>query len=64
MNGEPGLWIPQVHEIGYSNRNGGFAIDTVRRSGPVLLWQHAGVTYRIEGLRSLAAAQAVAASLR
>jgi hypothetical protein len=64
VNGEPGLWIPSIHEIGYSNRQGGFALDTVRRSGPVLLWQHAGVTYRIEGLRSLAAAQAVAASLR
>jgi hypothetical protein len=64
VNGEPGLWIPQVHEIGYRDRKTGFATDTVRRSGPVLLWQHAGVTYRIEGLRSLAAAQAVAASLR
>jgi hypothetical protein len=64
VNGEPGLWIPQVHEIGYSDRKTGFARDTVRRSGPVLLWQHAGVTYRIEGLRSLSAAQAVAASLR
>jgi hypothetical protein len=64
VNGEPGLWIPSIHEIGYSNRKGGFALDTVRRSGPVLLWQHAGVTYRIEGLRPLAAAQAVAASLR
>ena len=64
VNGEPGLWIASIHEIGYSDRNGGFATDTVRRSGPVLLWQHAGVTYRIEGLRSLAAAQAVAASLR
>ncbi len=64
VNGEPGLWIPSIHEIGYRDRKGGFATDTVRRSGPVLLWQHAGVTYRIEGLRSLAAAQAVAASLR
>jgi hypothetical protein len=64
VNGEPGLWIPSIHEIGYSDRKTGYATDTVRRSGPVLLWQHAGVTYRIEGLRSLAAAQAVAASLR
>ena len=64
VQGEPGLWIAAIHEIGYRDRKGGFATDTVRRSGPVLLWQRAGVTYRIEGLRSLAAAQAVAASLR
>jgi hypothetical protein len=64
VNGEPGLWIASIHEIGYSDRKTGFGKDTVRRSGPVLLWQRAGVTYRIEGLRSLAAAQAVAASLR
>jgi hypothetical protein len=64
VEGEPGLWIAAIHEIGYRDRKTGFGTDTVRRSGPVLLWQRAGVTYRIEGLRSLAAAQAVAASLR
>jgi hypothetical protein len=64
VNGEPGLWIPSIHEIGYSDRKTGFGRDTVRRSGPVLLWQREGVTYRIEGLHSLAAAQAAAASLR
>jgi len=64
VNGEPGLWIASIHQIGYIDRKTGFGTDTVRRSGPVLLWQHPGVTYRIEGLHSLAAAQAVAASLR
>src|SRR5439155_19970974 len=37
VNGEPGLWIASIHEIGYRDRKIGFATDTVRRSGPVLL---------------------------
>jgi hypothetical protein len=32
VNGEPGLWILSIHEIGYSDRKTGYAIDTVRRS--------------------------------
>jgi hypothetical protein len=64
VNGQPGAWIPSVHEIGYLDRSGRFVRDTVRRSGPVLLWERDGVTYRIEGLHSLAAAQRVASSLR
>jgi hypothetical protein len=62
--GRPGLWIADAHEIGYLDRSGAFEIDTVRRSGPVLLWERAGVTYRIEGLARLADAQKIAHSLR
>ncbi len=64
VNGQAGAWIAATHVIGYLDRSGEFARDTVRRSGPVLLWERAGVTYRIEGLSSLAAAQSVAATLR
>ena len=64
VNGNPGAWISSVHVIGYLDRSGAFVRDTVRRSGPVLLWEHTGVTYRIEGLHSLAAAQSVALTLR
>lgn len=64
VNGQAGAWIAATHVIGYLDRTGEFARDTVRRSGPVLLWERAGVTYRIEGLSSVAAAQAVAATLR
>lgn len=63
VSGRPGLWIAEAHEIGYIDRSGRFESDTVRRSGPVLLWERDGVTYRIEGLRSLEDAQAVAATL-
>ncbi len=64
VDGQPGVWISSVHNLAYINRSGAFVRDTVRRSGPVLLWERAGVTYRIEGLHSLAAAQSVAATLR
>ncbi len=62
--GESGFWIAGTHQVAYMNRNHQFEMDTVRRSGPVLVWSDGGVTYRIEGLRQLADAQAVANSLR
>jgi hypothetical protein len=64
VNGGPGAWIAATHVIGYVDRAGAFVRDTVRRSGPVLLWERTGVTYRIEGLHSLAAAQSIAATLQ
>lgn len=64
VNGSPGLWIAGAHQIVFLNRFGQVETDTVRRSGPVLIWEHGGVTYRIEGLTSLAAAQEIAASIR
>ena len=64
VNGRPGTWITGAHQIGYIDRSGEFETDTVRRSGPVLLWAGAGVTYRIEGLDRLADAQTVARSIR
>jgi hypothetical protein len=59
----PGLWVGAPHAVGFIDRSGEYVQDTVRRSGPVLLWQDSGVTYRIEGLRTLDEARAVAATL-
>ena len=64
VDGRAGMWITGAHQIGYLDRSGNFTTDTVRRSGPVLLWAGTGVTYRIEGLDRLADAQAVAHSIR
>ena len=64
VDGNPGLWITGAHVIAYQDRSGALAKDTVRRSGPVLAWVRAGVTLRIEGIGTLAAAQKVAASIR
>ena len=63
VDGQPGLWIAGAHEIAYQNRSGALATDTVRRSGPVLIWARGGVTLRLEGLETLARAQRVAASI-
>ncbi len=61
--GVPGMWITGPHIVGYVGRDGNFRTDTVRRSGPVLLWERGEVTYRIEGIDLLADALAVADSL-
>jgi hypothetical protein len=62
--GVPGLWISGAHEVGYVGRDGSIRTDTVRRSGPVLLWERGNVTYRIEGLDHLADALAITRALR
>jgi hypothetical protein len=63
VDDRPGIWIRGAHQIGYLDRTGNFETDTVRRSGPVLLWGAAGVTYRIEGLPHMADALAIARSV-
>jgi hypothetical protein len=50
VGGDPGLWISGAHQVAYLDRSGRLQTDSVRRSGPVLLWTSGGVTYRIEGL--------------
>ena len=63
VGGEPGLWISGAHEIAYQTRSGALATDTVRRSGPVLIWGRGGVTLRLEGFHTLAEARNVATSI-
>jgi len=63
VEGEPGLWIAGAHEIAYQTRSGAVATDTIRRSGPVLIWALGGLTLRLEGFDTLVAAQKVAASI-
>jgi hypothetical protein len=60
VHGHPGMWIPDIHRIGYFDRTGELRSDTVRRSGPVLLWERDGVTYRVEGPHTRAEAMAIA----
>lgn len=60
----PGLWITGAHVIAYLDRSGHVERDSVRRSGPVLIWERSGVTYRIEGFNVLADAETVAAAIR
>jgi hypothetical protein len=65
VHGRQAAWIVGGgHEIAYLDRSGNLDLDTVRRSGPVLLWERGGVTYRIEGIAMLSQARRVAESLR
>jgi hypothetical protein len=63
VEGAPGLWITGAHEIAYLTSSGAVATDTIRRSGPVLIWARSGLTLRLEGFDTLADAQKVAASI-
>lgn len=64
VDGRPGLWLTGApHQVSFIDPDGAVVLDSVRRAGDVLIWQHDGVTYRIEGLTSLAAALQVATAL-
>ena len=60
----PGLWISGAHRIAFLDRSGNLATDTVRRSGPVLVWGGPGVNYRIEGFTHLDGALRIATTVR
>jgi hypothetical protein len=65
VNGVDGLWLEGgPHSIAYLDRDQQFQVETLRRVGDVLVWERAGITYRIEGARSLTTALRIAASLR
>jgi hypothetical protein len=64
VGGHEAYWLSgDPHQVAYRNREGLVRTDTVRRAGNVLVWADGDVTYRIEGARDLATAQAIAASL-
>lgn len=66
VRGVTGLWITGArHEIVYLDPTTGQVVAKSRRSvGNVLIWEAAGITYRLEGARTLADARAVARNLR
>lgn len=60
VNGREGLWIASPHRIAYLDRNGNYRPDTIRRTGPVLMWERDGVTYRVEGPHTMDEAMTIA----
>ena len=66
VRGSNGLWITGAgHEIVYRDPTTGRIVAKSRRlAGNVLIWEAAGVTYRLEGARTIADARAVARNLR
>jgi len=66
VRGATGLWITGArHEIIYRDpRTGQIVAKSRRLAGNVLIWEAGGVTYRLEGARTVADARAVARNLR
>jgi hypothetical protein len=66
VRGATGLWITGArHEIVYRDPATGEVVAKSRRlAGNVLIWEAAGVTYRLEGARTIADARAVARNLK
>ena len=60
-----GYWLAgDPHLFYYVDDSGAFREEAVRLAGNVLLWEEAGITYRIEGASFLGEAQNIAAVMR
>jgi hypothetical protein len=51
-----GLWLPRAHEVTYLGRDGVARTATARLAGPTLIWASGLVTYRLEGVPTMAEA--------
>lgn len=65
VRGTTGFWLTgEPHTFIYVESDGDTREETARLAGNVLLWEENGITYRVEGPRSLRDAQRMAESLR
>ena len=65
VNGRPGVWLAgQPHQVFYREANGNIQQETLRLAGNTLIWDDAGIAYRIEAALSRDAALAIAASFQ
>ncbi|MEU4221336.1 hypothetical protein [Actinoplanes sp. NPDC026623] len=61
--GTGGIWLRGPHQVTYVGRDGVARVETARLAAPTLIWADAGVTYRLEGVRTLEEALRIAGSL-
>lgn len=65
VDGGPGVYLSRApHEVLFQGPNGQINTDRLRLAGNVLLFDHRGLTVRIEGAHTLRQALALARSLR
>jgi hypothetical protein len=64
LGGRSAIWLPTPHPITYLDRAGVAHTEAARLSGPTLVWYSDTVTYRLEGITSVAEARRIAASVR
>jgi hypothetical protein len=63
VKGDDAMWLPRPHAVAYVDRAGVRHEETARLAGPTLIWSDGRVSYRLEGVPTLAEAVAIAASL-
>lgn len=63
VDGARGVWLPGPHPVRYLDRDGVGHEQPPRLAGSTLIWEHDGITYRVEGDLTHAEARAVAESL-
>jgi hypothetical protein len=64
IGGRSGIWLPGPHAVTYVDRAGAERTETARLATPTLIWVDGSVTYRLEGLTSLADAREAALSMK
>lgn len=64
VDGAEALWMPVPHPVQFRAASGATQAVPPRTAGATLLWERAGVTYRLEGIPELSDAVTVAESLR
>ena len=64
VRGDPGLWIEGAHAVLFRDAAGIVHDEELRLAGNVLVWEHGGITYRLEGDLDRDDALALAADLR
>ncbi|TDC83650.1 hypothetical protein E1193_08245 [Micromonospora sp. KC606] len=58
------IWIGGPHPVSYVDRDGVVRVESARLAAPTLVWDDAGVSYRLEGQLTMAEAVEVAASMK
>ncbi|GAB1510240.1 hypothetical protein [Actinophytocola sp. KF-1] len=64
VDGAPAIWVDRPHPVLYTDRDGNLRDESARLAGSTLIWEHDGVTYRVEGDLSQQRAIAIGESLR
>jgi hypothetical protein len=63
VKGNFALWLPHPHAVVYVDRAGIRHEETARLAGTTLIWSDGRVSYRLEGVPTMAEAVAIAASM-
>jgi hypothetical protein len=65
VNGDPGYWVEgDPHSVVYVDEAGSMFPDTLRLAGNTLLWEHEGITFRLEADITKPQALTIARSFR